>query len=583
MSLTGALFYLRAMTIWGVVRSRFLRLKQPKYLLGAVVGAAYLYFFFVRPRHGPPRGTMPGGAGFPTDSDTMQIIFSVAALAMLISFVASWVIPRQASLAFSEAEIAFLFPAPVSRRMLIHYRILSSQFRLVFTAIIFTLVFRRGITFSHALGWWLILATVNLHFTGSSFMTTRLLNRTLTEPRRRNIILAVVATAVVALVLWGWIVFVSPVASDFRSISAFAHYLVNQLERGPMPWLLAIPRLTLAPYMAQTPHAFLLALGPAFAVLIAHYVWVLQSEVAFEEASISRAEKRAARTRAVQQGDWRNQGNTLKQQKPPFTLASTGRPELAFLWKNLFATIVLFRPVPLLVVTAIVVVVATWVGHAPGLEIARNVIAGLSTAILVMLLLFGPQLARQDLRSDLRNSDILKTYPLRGWQIVLGELLTPIFVLSAVTWILLLGAVLMAPAMGAEWQSPQMRIVGALGIAVLVPPFCAIQLLVPNAAAVIFPAWVQTVSNRGEHGLDVMGQRIIFMAAQLLATALALLPAAIVAAVLFFLLNWLVGFVTAYVVAVAAVFGVLAAEVWAGVRLLGERFEEFDLSSELRP
>ncbi len=50
------------------------------------------------------------------------------------------------------------------------------------------------------------------------------------------------------------------------------------------------------------------------------------------------------------------------------------------------------------------------------------------------------------------------------------------------------------------------------------------QLLVPNAAAVIFPAWMQTVSNRGEHGLDVMGQRIIFMPGQLFVTALALVP-----------------------------------------------------------
>jgi hypothetical protein len=350
-----------------------------------------------------------------------------------------------------------------------------------------------------------------------------------------------------------------------------------------MPWLLAIPRFVIAPYLAPNAHAFLLALGPALAVLIAHYFWVLQSEVTFEEASIARAEKRAARVRAIQQGDWRTQGNTLKSQRPPFSLASNGRPELAFLWKNLFATIPLFRPISLLVLTVFVIGAGSWLGHNPGLAAARSVITGLSTALLVVLLLFGPQLARQDLRSDLKNADILKTYPLRGWQIVLGELLTPIFILSIVNWLVLLGAALIAPGMGLEWQTPQMRVAGVIGIAVLVPPFCAIQLLVPNAAAVIFPAWVQTVSNRGEHGLDVMGQRIIFMAAQLLVTALALLPAAIVAAVLFFVLNWLVGFIAAYAVAVVALFAVLTAEVWGGVRLLGERFEEFDLSAELRP
>ncbi len=583
-SLTGALFYLRATTLWGALRSRFLRLKQPKYLFGAVVGVAYVYFFFMRPRGGPPPPGMPSGAGIPTMTpETLQVIAGVAALAMVIALLLSWAIPRQAALAFSEAEIAFLFPAPVSRRMLIHYRILSSQLRLVFTAIFFTLIFRRGITLGHAVGWWVILATINLHFTGSSFVTTRLLNRTLTSVRQRNLTLAIVAVVLVALIVWGWSVFTLPGQSDFSSFVALGHYVTGQLEHGPMPWLLAIPRLTLAPYLALDGHSFLLALGPALAVLIAHYFWVLQSEVTFEEASISRAEKRAARVRAIQQGDWRSQGNAARSQRPPFALASTGRPEIAFLWKNLFATIPIFRPIWLIVFAVFVLGLGTWIGHRPGLVAARSVIMGLSTALLVGLLLVGPQVARQDLRSDLKNADILKTYPLRGWQIVLGELLTPIFVLSSVNWLVLLGAALIAPGMGLEWQTPQMRMAGAIGIAVLVPPFCAIQLLVPNAAAVIFPAWVQTVSNRGEHGLDVMGQRIIFMAGQLLITALALLPAAIVAAVLFFVLNWLFGFIAAYTVAVVGFFAVLVAEVWGGIRLLGDRFEEFDLSSELRP
>jgi hypothetical protein len=200
-----------------------------------------------------------------------------------------------------------------------------------------------------------------------------------------------------------------------------------------------------------------------------------------------------------------------------------------------------------------------------------------------VILLLGPQLARQDLRSDLRNADILKTYPLRGWQIGFGQLLTPIFVLSAVNWLALLAMALITPRLGFLTQDPQLRTALLAGAAVLVPPFVAMQLLVPNAAAVIFPAWVQTVSNRGEHGLDVMGQRIIFMAGQLLVMALALVPAAIVGGVLYVLVNWLAGFGAAFVVSVIALFAVLSAEVWAGVRLLGDRFEEFDLSSELRP
>jgi hypothetical protein len=584
-SLSGALFYLRAMTLWGAVRSRLLRLKQPKYLLGAIVGVAYFYFFFFRPRGTGPRG-MPAGAPLPAiSSEALVLIISVAALALFIVAFLSWFVPRPAALAFSEAEIAFLFPAPVSRRMLIHYRILSSQFRLVLTAIIFTLVFRRGITVTHAVGWWMILATLNLHFTGSSFVTTRLFNRTLTPPRQRNLTLATAGVALVAVVVWGVLTLARPTVVDLRSGDAMAHYVTVQLDRGPLPWLLAIPRLTLAPYFAPDARAFLLAMGPALVVLILHYFWVLRSEVSFEEASISRAEKRAARVRAIQQGDWRNQGQTLKPQRPPFDLARMGRrPEIAFLWKNLFATSVLVRPRSMLVVTVVAIGAASWLGHQPGLAAARGIIIGLGTAFFAMLLLLGPQLARQDLRSDLKNADILKTYPLRGWQIVAGQLLTPLFVLTLINWLALLVISLIAPSMGLETRAgPQVQLALIVGAATLVPPFVALQLLVPNAAAIIFPAWVQSVSNRGEHGLDVMGQRIIFMAGQLLVTGLALVPAAIVGAILYFLVSWLAGFTLACVVTVVAVFLVLAAEVWAGVRLLGERFEAFDLSAELRP
>ena len=53
----NALFYLRIVSLKNLAVSRFLRLKQPKYLIGAVVGAAYIYFLvFRRMRPGPAAG-----------------------------------------------------------------------------------------------------------------------------------------------------------------------------------------------------------------------------------------------------------------------------------------------------------------------------------------------------------------------------------------------------------------------------------------------------------------------------------------------------------------------------------------------
>jgi hypothetical protein len=94
---------------------------------------------------------------------------------------------------------------------------------------------------------------------------------------------------------------------------------------------------------------------------------------------------------------------------------------------------------------------------------------------------------------------------------------------------------------------------------------------------------VQSVSNPGEHGLDVFGQRIVFLAGQALLLALGTLPALVGALVAFFGTNWLVGPVAAGLLAWVVVLTVLGVETWAGVRWLGQRFARFDLSSELRP
>lgn len=587
-TMASALWYLRVTSLVGRVKSRLKRLKQPKYLAGAVVGIAYFYFVFMRRGNGQPRG--PGGRGGPPPEipvEALPVIAELAALALLIVIVVNWAIPRRAALAFSEAEIAFLFPAPVNRRSLIHYRLLGSQLGIAFTALILTAAFRGGfgggVALFHVFGWWLVLATLNLHFTGTSFAYSKLLNRSITTAWGRAIRITVAIAGLLAVIVWIGRDISLPNPEDFANAQNAIRYASLQLHAGPLPWLLAIPKWLMAPYFANTVSGFLLALGPAAVVLVAHYFWVVRTEVSFEEASIARAEKRAAHKRAVQQGDWRGQAAVRKKQKPPFKLASIGRPEIAFLWKNLLSTSTFFRPRVAMALFGIVVVGSQFLSRQEELAPWRAIASLMIGVVLGITLLLGPMLIRADLRADLSNSDILKTYPLRGWQIVFGELLTPLAILTVWIWLYLLAAFLLLPVDDLPWITPSLRGGVALGLALLVPPFVAIQLLVPNAAAVIFPAWAHTTGNRAEHGIEVMGQRIIFMAGQLLITVLAALPAAIAGGILFFIGQWIGGIVLGGVLGVAAAFALLAGEAWIGVRLLGERFENFDLSAELRP
>ena len=208
------------------------------------------------------------------------------------------------------------------------------------------------------------------------------------------------------------------------------------------------------------------------------------------------------------------------------------------------------------------------------------------------ILLAGPHLLRQDLRNDLVNADILKTYPLAGWQVLLGELLTPTAILTGLLWLALLAAAWALGHMGGiwAWLSPSERLVLTLCAAAVVPPLCALQLLIPNGAALLFPGWFQSTRNR-TGGFEAIGQRLIFAFGQLFAVVLALLPAVLLGAGVFVAAHfWLelllpdpIALGIATVAATIAVLLIVAGEVTCGLWWLGTRFEKFDLTSELRP
>jgi hypothetical protein len=583
-TIAGALLYLRLTTAKGWLKSRLRRLKQPKYLVGAVVGVAYIYFFFVRniaQSRRPRPAAVPVDGGEPVE--ILAIVPDIAAVALLLLIALNWIVPRgRAGLTFSEAEISFLFSAPVRRRTLIHYRLLSTLGTLGLTALLLTLVSggwaaSGASAWLRAFGWWTLLGIVSLHFTATSFVVTRLLDRGVSSRARAAVGFGVLALAIGVPLVWTAATLPAPTQQDLAGTAAIARYVEAALQSGPLPWLLFVPSLVTAPLFAADASRLVLALGPALLVLAAHYAWVLLSAVSFEEASIARAEKRATRLAAFRSGNLRM--TAAKKTRDPFRLRDTGTPEIAFLWKNLLAMGRLFKPRSALVAAAVIAGVSLWLSSAE-LRGGQVFVTVAATVVLLIVLLLGPQFARHDLRSDLKNADILKTYPLAGAQIVFGEMLAPIAVLSAITWLALLALALsVAPPNLPVWA----RAAGALAVAVATPFFFALQILVLNAVALLFPAWVQSASNPGEHGLDVMGQRLLLVAGQMLLLGFGLLPAVIGAGVTFLAANWLAGPALAGLLAWLVVLTVLGVEIWAGTRWLGERFARFDLSAELRP
>ena len=137
---TGALVYLTACSFRNRVIRRFRRLKEPRYLAGAVVGSLYIYFAFLRAQWRAMRAT-PRAALAATLGRVSTWAESGGALALWLFVVLRWAVPSaRPALQFSGPEVQFLFTAPVPRRRLLHYKLLRGQIGLLFTALVALLI-----------------------------------------------------------------------------------------------------------------------------------------------------------------------------------------------------------------------------------------------------------------------------------------------------------------------------------------------------------------------------------------------------------------------------------------------------------
>jgi len=169
-------------------------------------------------------------------------------------------------------------------------------------------------------------------------------------------------------------------------------------------------------------------------------------------------------------------------------------------------------------------------------------------------------------------------YPLRGWQVVLGELLAPTAILTGAQWCLLLLAVTMFSRIPEGDAVPLTnRLSFGAGAAIIAPMLNLISLVIPNASVLLFPSWVQ-IGRERVGGIEVIGQRLIFMLGSVLVFAFALLPAAVLFGLVFFLSS--LGMIAALPLSAAVAAAVLAAEAGLAIWWMGRLFERFDLSAE---
>jgi hypothetical protein len=586
-----ALFYLHLTSLRNSAAARLRRLRHPRYLVGFLLGAAYFYFFIIR-------NTVRGmGRGIPLrlsspipEADPSQwssFIEPLLAAALLGIVVLKWIIPQnRLALQFTEAEIAFLFPAPLSRSTLIHYRLIRSQLGIMVTSVLLGFLSQRwsflgGTAWTHAAGWWLIFSTLNLHFLAASFTQERLLGLGLT-PLKRSLL----ATALALLLGLGcsvWFLHALPPQPESTTLPLLVSYVHGVIQTPPLGWLLVPFKLLVRPFLASEPGQFLQTFLPGLALLLLHYLWVIRSQVSFEEASLARAQSQAERVAAARNG--KSAPFTGKVRTQPFALHAGLPAPAAFLWRGLLEAGPFFHPRTLALLG-----LALWIAlfaaarfHATA---SLSPVAGtLSLSFAAWLLFFGPMLVRRGTGPMLERIDFVKAFPVRGWQVVSGEMLTPLYLLTTCEWILLgCVAISFAPSQGTTELLRVLAGPGSWGLALLAPPLLGLMLCIPFAAALYFPAWLGSMAGgqRGVGGVEVVGQRILFSFAYAATLLVAVLPAALLGAIPFLVVKLLTQSLTAAVlVASAAAAVLLAAEFALALWWLGRRYEHFDLSEEL--
>ena len=581
----NALGYLVTRSFVNGVLFRLRRLRQPKYLLGAILGAAYFYFYFGRFL---AVSRMPWGAGNgPASPHGLEI---GAAILFVATIVLSWILPAsRAAIAFTEAEITFLFPAPITRRTLVIMRLVKSQFALLLFSAFMTLLSGRFHLGSEVWmrigGWWVIMNTLNMHRLGASFALQRLRERGMADGKRR-VLVVLVLVAFVALVEFMRRSLPPPpdLATALRGGGEITNYIVQLLHTGPLRYVLAPFKLIVAPNFAHEGVTFLRTLLPALGIMALHFIWVVRADVSFEDASIEAAKKRAAFLAARGRGELRARGKSDKARTPLWRLRPTGFAPIAFIWKSLLKSGGRRTLGRWAAFFAVLAAGAFALGRVEDLTKPLVVTAfiiggGCYIALLISFVMIG-QLSAAQLRQGIATMDLLKTYPIPGWQIALGELAGPVLLGSLMQWCSLgIGLMLLSIAPPLH---PHLGTITAIagGIALLLPIFNLSTAILPCAGALLYPGWFRPQESTGP-GIENTGMKLILGIAQLLAVVVAMIPVAFFGAVAFFAVA---KFTTAAEWPALAAGGtallILAMETGLGIAWLGSLYDEFDVSSE---
>jgi putative ABC exporter len=559
--------YLAWHSAYNRISGQLRHLRSPRYAGALLLGLAYLWFMVVGQRPTGAAGEMP-------DPRTLELVGAVA----LIGVAAwGWIFGvERRVLAFTPAEVTFLFSGPVSRRGLIQFKLLNSQLLILFNALIWTMILSRerfGVSsWLRVISIWVLLTTLSLHRLGASFVRTSLSQHGRLGARHRVVSLMVLGVVLIALT-WSITDALPAIVAARGEDPRVFFAAIQRAVSGPVPSALTYPfRALVRPLAAHSTADWLQALWPALLLLVLHYIWVVRSDSAFEEAAAEVSLKRA-RALAEHPRSAASSRAPAKASPPLFRLAPVGWPAGAILWKNLVAATRTKRVRNAAFALGVAGTIVAVLSFDPDGTLAE--IAGwLAASWAAITIVIGPQWVRNDLRGDLLKLDLLRSYPLRGSSVVIAEAAASTLMLTAIQLSLLVIAYL--AFLGNQSMTPDLeeRTLLLLAAVVYLPGVNLLGMLIQNAAALLYPAWVRLGTGR-PGGVEALGQNLLMMVAFVTLLALTLaLPVALAGGSFLLSRSLLDGW--AALPATVLALGTMAFEAALIVEWLGGVFEQTD-------
>jgi len=556
---------------WHGLRNRTIRqlrrVRQPRYAIAMLAGLTYFWWIFFRPdRPRPMADAIPGGE----PGELLLTVFSLGLAFIAASF---WLLGGgKAPLAFTQAEVQLLFPAPITRRQLVELKLFQAQLAIILSTVVWVLLLGRSDVgaLQSGIALWILFTTMHLHRVGASLVRTSASGHGVAGARHNRWTLIVLGAVLAALAA-------SAVAA-YPSLRAaadggdFVGALKALLQRPVVAAVLLPFRLVLAPLLTQSSAEWLRAILPALLILLLHIPWVLRTDTAFEEAAAEAAVKRAERLEALRSRRGQVRTPRAGGARTWLPLAQRGRPANAIVWKNIVA---IARTVPPstagLLIGGVVVVIAAMLLIAPNVHDTTTVAAILLLSGAAIALVAGPLRVRNDLRLDMLRLELLRAYPLSGTSIVRAELVGSTVVLTLLQYVLVIAAYFALWGGGPMELSLSERTAALIVALIALPAVNAANLLVQNAAALLFPAWVRLGLSR-PGGVEAMGQAIVSTFGSLLVLAFLLLVPAALGSILGLILMARIG-LWGLVPGAALGAALVLSEVWFITRWLGTAFD----------